>query len=75
MTRGRRIAAEAALLAAVGLFMGAIGPYATDDLPGGPRFLYWLICIIGGGVIGIAIDELVGRRLAPCGGGCSSSRS
>lgn len=65
MRRGRRIAAEAALLAAVGAFMGAIGPYDTDGLPTGPRFLYWLICIIGGGVIGIAIDELAGRRLAP----------
>ena len=65
MTRWRRIAAEAALLALVGLFMGAIGPYDTDGLPVGPRFLYWLICIIGGGVIGIAVDELIGRRLAP----------
>jgi hypothetical protein len=65
MTRWRRVAAETALLAALGLFMGAIGPYDTDGLPSFPRYLYWLICMIGGGAIGIAIDETVGRRLAP----------
>jgi hypothetical protein len=65
MTRWRRLAAEAALLMAIGLFLGAIGPYDTDGLPDGPRFLYWLICIIGGGAIGIAVDETVGRRLVP----------
>ena len=59
-----RQAAELALLTAIGLFMGAIGPYDTDRLPTAICYLYWLICIIGGGLIGIAIDETIGRRIA-----------
>lgn len=65
MPREHKIVAEALLLAAVGLFLGAIGPYVTDNLHAGPRFLYWQVCIIGGGLIGIAVDETLGRRLEP----------
>jgi len=53
------------LLVALGLFMGAIGPYDTDRLSAVQRHTYWLICIVGGGTIGIAIDEAMGRRIAP----------
>jgi hypothetical protein len=65
LTGRKRQIAEVALLVAVGLFMGAIGPYGTFQLPIGRRYLYWLICIIGGGMIGIAIDQVIGRRLDP----------
>lgn len=65
LTGRQRQLAELALLAAIGLFMGAIGPYDTDRLPAGRGYLYWLICIIGGGLIGIAIDETIGRRFSP----------
>lgn len=61
----RRIAADTGLLTIFGLFMGVIGPYDSDDAPAPARYLYWLICIIGGGAIGIAIDETLGRRLTP----------
>ena len=61
---GPRLAADTALLAALGLFMGAVGPYGTDILPPAERYLYWLLCIVGGGVIGVMIDETLGRRFS-----------
>lgn len=60
----RRFAAEIALLAAMGAFMGAIGPYGTDRLPPSLRLLYWEICITGGGLIGIAADVGLSRFIA-----------
>lgn len=65
VTRVQRAAAELALMAAIGVFMGAIGPYDTDGLPLLPRYVYWAICMVGGMLIGIAIDESLGRRFAP----------
>lgn len=60
----RRTAADAALLVAFGVFMGILGPYGTMEVPDWVRFLYWQICIVGGGVIGIVLDETLGRRFA-----------
>src|SRR5215472_15423449 len=70
--RVRRIAAETVLLIVMGLFAGAIGPFGTAiSLHEPVRSIYWVLCIVGGGVIGIAIDETAGaaaggfwRRLA-----------
>ncbi len=58
---GRRAALELALLLAMALFMAAIGPYGTGTLPPPRALLYWFLCMVGGGLIGIAIDETVGR--------------
>ena len=59
----RRVGAELALLLALSVFMGAVGPYGTSAMPFGRRYIYWLACIVGGGAIGIAIDETAGRRV------------
>jgi DNA-binding LytR/AlgR family response regulator len=59
----RRAAAETALLLAVGVFLGLLGPYGTSERPALMRMAYWPIVIVGGGVIGIAIDLIVQRRL------------
>ena len=59
----RRIAADIALLLAFGLFMGAVGPFGSDQTPATARYPYWTACIVGGGVIGITIDETLGLRL------------
>ena len=59
----RRAAAEFALLAAGGVFMALLGPFGSGANSMGERFVYWLVLIVGGGVIGIAIDALLGRRL------------
>ena len=58
----RHPAAELALLLVMGLFMGAIGPFGTAALPPLKSYIYWIACIVGGGLIGVAIDEGVGRR-------------
>jgi hypothetical protein len=60
----RRAAAETALLLAVGLFLGALGPFGAAGESALIRFTYWPIVIVGGGVIGIAIDAVVSPRLA-----------
>lgn len=58
---GRRALAELALLLAVGAFMGTIGPYGTDAMPAARAYVYWIAAILGGGAIGIGLDETVGR--------------
>jgi hypothetical protein len=58
----RRAAAETALLLAIGLFLGALGPFGATGENALIRFTYWPIVIVGGGVIGIAIDAVVSRR-------------
>lgn len=59
----RRAAGEAGLLLAAGLFLGVLGPFGTVERPMVIRMSYWPLVIVGGGVIGIAIDALVSRRL------------
>ena len=58
----RRGVAELALLVALSLLMGALGPYGTSLVPAGPRYLYWGLCIMGGGAIGIALDSWLAAR-------------
>ena len=59
----RRALAELALLSAAGVFMALLGPFGSAQNTLRARFIYWLVLIVGGGVIGIAIDETLGRRL------------
>lgn len=59
----RKLAAEFGLLAAAGLFMGALGPFGTDALSLALVYPYWIAAIVGGGAIGIALDALFGRRV------------
>jgi len=58
-----RPAAELALLAAVGAFTALLGPYGSDRLAAPQRGLYWMISIVGGGAMGIAIDAWLTPRL------------
>ena len=59
----RRAAAELALMAAVGVLLGVLAPYDSGAQPLAGRMAYWMILIVGGGVIGIAFDVAVGLRL------------
>lgn len=59
----RRAAAELGLLLAAGLFLALVGPFGTIERGFAVRASYWPIVIVGGAVIGIAIDIAVGRRL------------
>ena len=60
----RRALTELALLTAIGLIVGVLGPFGTDALPALIRHAYWLACIVGGGVIGVAVDALLARRIS-----------
>lgn len=57
----RRAVAELALWIAIGLVMAVLGPFGSSERPFYERVVYWLGCIVGGGVIGIGIDETVRR--------------
>ena len=59
----RRAAAELALMAAVGVLLAFLAPFDSGDRPLSFRMIYWVTLIVGGGVIGIALDVAVGRRL------------
>jgi len=52
------------LLVGVGLIMGVLGPYRTVDEPTLLRTVYWLAAAMGAGMVGIAADRIVGRRVA-----------
>ncbi|MEJ2816175.1 MULTISPECIES: LytTR family DNA-binding domain-containing protein [unclassified Caulobacter] len=58
----QRGGADLALLLAMGLFLGAVGPFGSEHLAPRQAYAYWVLCIVGGGLIGILIDETVGRR-------------
>jgi hypothetical protein len=58
----RRFVADLALFVASGLVMAVLGPFQTADRPFPERLIYWQACIVGGAMIGVAIDELVRRR-------------
>lgn len=59
----RRGAIELLLLLALGLLMAVLGPYGTLEVPPAVRTLYWLLAIVGGGAIGIAMDLVLGSRI------------
>jgi hypothetical protein len=61
--RARRWAIDLAMLAAIGLLMGFLAPFASERAPVARRYLHWMICMVGGGVIGIVIDDLLARRM------------
>ncbi len=58
-----RALAELGFLLAFGAFMGVVGPYGSSSMAPLRRYTYWGLCIVGGGLIGIALDEVVKRRV------------
>ena len=58
----RRVLLELALLGAVGLVLGLLGPYRTLDVPPLLRTAYWLLATLGSGAVGILFDAVVGPR-------------
>jgi LytTr DNA-binding domain len=54
---------EFALLFAMALFMGVVGAFGADALPFFARYLYFFLCVVGGGTIGFAIDDWVAPRV------------
>ena len=60
----RRWVLDVVMLVAIGLLMGFLGPFASERAPVVGRYVYWMLCMVGGGLIGIVIDELLSRRMA-----------
>lgn len=58
----RRWAIDVGMLAAMGLMMGFLGPFDSDGTPIGTRYAYWMVCMLGGGLIAIPLDERLGRH-------------
>lgn len=61
----KRFAAELAMLVVIGLLVALLGAFDSDAMPPLRRYPYWLAAMVGGGLIGIVLDETLGRRLAP----------
>jgi len=59
--RVRRLAADVGLWAGIGLLMALLGPFGSSERSLPERLLYWQICMVGGGVIGILLDIPVQR--------------
>lgn len=62
-TTARRWATDIVILVAIGLLMGFLGPFSSEHVPIVCRYIYWMICMVGGGLIGIAADEGLSRRI------------
>src|SRR3712207_6227244 len=61
--RRRRFALDLLLLAAVGLVLAELGPYRTIEAPQLLRTAYWLLAVIGSGLLGIAAYEALEPRI------------
>lgn len=59
----RRRMLDLAAFTAMGLVVGALEPFGSDTMAPLPRYAYWTANLVGGGVIGMAIDEALGRRI------------
>jgi hypothetical protein len=59
----RRLLADIALWTAIGVVMAFLGPYGTAERSLSERLIYWLLCMVGGGMIGVAVDEPLRRRV------------
>jgi hypothetical protein len=60
---GRRWAVDLAVLIAIGLLMGFLGPFGSEHMPLVRRYVYWMVCMVGSGVIGVALDHVLAPRL------------
>lgn len=63
-TAARRWLIDLAMLAAIGLLMGFIAPFGWDRAPLVERYGYWMVCILGAGLIGFAADDLLRRAIS-----------
>lgn len=60
----RRWMVDLAILVAIGGAMGFLGPFASERIAAPTRYGYWMICMVGGGLIGVVLDVLLERRVA-----------
>jgi hypothetical protein len=51
------------MLVVIGLLMGFLGPFGAEHMSLARRYAYWMICIVGSGVIGVTLDHLLAPRV------------
>lgn len=61
--RWQRVSLDLLLLVSVGLLMAELGPYRTLDAPQPLRTAYWLLAVLGSGLLGITVDYALVRRV------------
>ena len=61
--RSQRLAFDLLLLAALGLLLAELGPYRTLDVPPLLRRTYWLVAVLGSGLVGIFADRALAPRI------------
>lgn len=59
----RRLLADLGLWAAIGVVMAFLGPFGSSLRPLAERLVYWQLCMVGGGMIGLGLDEVIRRRV------------
>lgn len=63
VTPGRWVI-DLAVLVAMGLLMGFLGPFDSERAHVVERYAYWMICMVGVGLVGALTDELLSRCIA-----------
>jgi len=55
----KRMLIDLGILIAIGLLLGFLAPFGFDRAPTGLRYAYWLMCMVGGGLIAIPGDAVL----------------
>lgn len=61
--RWQRFSLDLLLLTGVGLVLTELGPYRTIEAPQLLRTAYWLLAVIGSGLLGIVVDGALGPQI------------
>lgn len=60
----RRWALDLGLLVFIGLMMGFLAPFASDQAPLAGRYAHWMVVMVGSGLMTFAVDEAFRRRMS-----------
>lgn len=63
MSAARRWALDLGLLVFIGLMMGFLAPFASDQAPVAGRYAHWMVVMVGGGLMAFGMDEALRRRM------------
>lgn len=63
LTAARRWTVDLVLLLGIGLMMGFLSPFASDQAPVVGRYSHWMVVMVGGGLMAFAMDEGLRRRM------------
>lgn len=58
-----RWAVDLAMLFVIGLLLGFLGPFGAEHMTSVRRYGYWMVCVVGSGLIGIGLDCVLARRV------------